>query len=463
MHRTGAVAPTARQRRLAAGADLRTTWNRFGTPGTLTARSGYVARGLSRDPVAAARQWVGRNEALLGIGDADLELVGAAPIGAGRAVMLRQRFGALDAGRDGLIVLGVKGGNVAYVASTLAKDTQLTGAHRLDADAAVRAAAADAGLQPGALIKQPRLVAVPTPERGVRRAWEVQLYADGAEPLAVQSFVDADTGGVLIRDGLIDHLADNPTWTVFRSSPPLDYSTTDTRQRWCWIAITGCALVVGNPASSVPWDIDARTNAPTFTTDGNNAFAVHNWFSNQGNSVGTERATSRPDREYAYTWTNQWHEQRCNPATFTSPAARRHRRGAGEPVRDAQPDARLGVPARLHRGRLEPAVVQLRPRRSGERPGARECAGRRRQRRPARLRRPRQRESVLAARRPGAGHEHVHVAADRRRLLLAVRGRRLRHVGDRARVHACDLEPDGGRPEREPVRQPGRRDGRELV
>jgi len=195
----------------------------------------------------------------------------------------------------------------------------LAGARRLGAAAAVRAAAADAGLQPGALYGRPRLVAVPTPERGARRAWQVQLLANGVEPQAVSSFVDAETGKVLVRDNLIDHLVDNPRWTVFPSSPPLDHSTTDNRVRWCWTAATDCNLLVGNTASPNPWDVDARTGASTFTTLGNNAFAVHKWFSNDSRAVGTEEATPRPDREYAYTWTNQWREQRCNPAVFTSP------------------------------------------------------------------------------------------------------------------------------------------------
>ena len=250
----------------------------------------------------------------------NLELVGAAPIGAGRAVLLRQRFGDLAAGRDGVIVVGVAGGKVAYVSSTLTSDTTVTGARRLDADAAVRAAAADARMLPSALSGKPRLVAVPTPADGVRRAWEVSLLANGAEPRAVASLVDAETGAVLIRENLVDHLVDNPTWNVFPSSPPLDYASTDTRVRWCWTATANCALVVGNPASTAPWDVDARTNGPTFTTEGNNSFAVHNWFSPDPFTVGTERATSRPDREYNYPWTNQWFTQRCNQAaTLGSP------------------------------------------------------------------------------------------------------------------------------------------------
>ena len=48
------------------------------------------------------------------------------------------------------------------------------------------------------------------------------------------SYVDAETGALLLRDGIVDHAADNPAWKVFPASPPLDYSTTDTRELWCW-------------------------------------------------------------------------------------------------------------------------------------------------------------------------------------------------------------------------------------
>ena len=63
--RDGRVAPSARQRDLASG--LQVTWNRFGTPHAVAPRSGYLATGLSSDNVTAARQWIARNRALLGI------------------------------------------------------------------------------------------------------------------------------------------------------------------------------------------------------------------------------------------------------------------------------------------------------------------------------------------------------------------------------------------------------------
>jgi extracellular elastinolytic metalloproteinase len=338
--REGRAAPTARQRAEAAG--LRVTWNRFGTPQSLAPAEGFLARGLARDEVTAARQWIERNRDVLGIGAAaarDLELVSAAPVGDGRAVMLRQRFDGLPAGRDGLIVVAVRDGSVAHVSSTLTSDRALSGAQRQQADDAVRAAARNAGMSLGGLANerrergwtvldatgltrpaQARLVALPTPEDGVRRAWETSLVDNGVAPQGFASLVDAETGEVLLRENLVDHLApDNPAWSVFPNTPPMDYSSTDTRVRWCWTAASGCALAVGNTGSPVPWDVDARTNGPTRTTEGNNAFAVHNWNSNNPFTVGTERATERPDREYTYTWTNQWREARCNPSVFATP------------------------------------------------------------------------------------------------------------------------------------------------
>ncbi|HEY3227854.1 MAG TPA: M36 family metallopeptidase, partial [Roseiflexaceae bacterium] len=82
-----------------------------------------------------------------------------------------------------------------------------------------------------------------------------------------------------------------------------------------------CDRILADAATApIAWDVNPATGEPTFTTNGNNAIAVHNWFNNNPFSVGTETATPRPDRNYSYDWTNQWYEQRCNPnTTFTSP------------------------------------------------------------------------------------------------------------------------------------------------
>jgi extracellular elastinolytic metalloproteinase len=336
--RQGSRAPSSTQRALANDRGATATWNRFGTPRSLTRAGRYLATGLPDEPVAAARRWIAQNRGLLGLSAAaadDLELLNSAPIGAGRALLLRQRFDGLAAGRDGLLVVGVVEGKVAYVSSSLARNTTLSGETRLSAEEALRAAATAAGIEPGALsgervqdgwtvfdagsLTHParaRLVAVPTPTDSARRAWETELIDNEAEPAAFATFVDAETGAVLIRESLLDHLADNPTWEVFRNAPPLDYSSADTRVIWCWLSgALGCDLVLQNSASPVPWDVNAITGAPTNTTEGNAALAVHNWDSNDPFTVGTISAPERPNRNYEYAWTNQWREQGCNPTT----------------------------------------------------------------------------------------------------------------------------------------------------
>ena len=134
-----------------------------------------------------------------------------------------------------------------------------------------------------------------------------------------------------------------------------------------------------------------------------------------------------------------------------------------EPVRAAQPDARLVLPARLHRGELERPgrPTSARPRRSARTTpvlGSAQAGAAV----PPPLgyaRRAQQREHVDAARRLAVDHEHVPVAARGGRVLPALRRRRLRRRRDRPRVRPHDREPHDrqGRPPHRPSRG---RDGR---
>jgi len=336
--RTGRKAPSAQQRAAARGKTVR--WNRFGTPQVLTGDGDYLATGLASDPVAAARAWLAGNTTLLGIDGsavADLELLASAPIGKGRAVLFQQRFGGLPAGHDGLVVVGVVAGKVAYVSSSLAGG-DLAGAASLSPTEAFRRAAASAGRSVGAVTRlgeadgwtvlradgfaspqRIRLVALPIPGAGAVPAYEA-IVLDGvaAAPLGVSVFVDARSGAVLLQESLVDDEGE-PSWKVFPSSSSLDYSSADTRQLWCWTPGAGCDRVLEGSSPGPEWDVNSGTGS-SFTTDGNNAKGVHNWFSNNPFTVGTETATARPDRDYVYRWTNQWFQQRCNPdTTFTSP------------------------------------------------------------------------------------------------------------------------------------------------
>jgi hypothetical protein len=232
------------------GATVR--WNRFGTPHVVANPGGFVAEGLSADPVQAAREWIVSRSDLFGLSAeavAALEVVRVAPIGAGRAVMLRQRFGGLPSGIDGTVDVAVIEGNVAYVSSSLTRDTTLAGEVRLTAEEAVGAAAADIGQSVGASavvasadgaewtvldvegLDQPvhaRLVAVPTPLDGVRPAWET-VVLDPAASEGFSHLVDAETGEVLVRTDLVDHAQADQSRPATRTRSRRRSATTSTR------------------------------------------------------------------------------------------------------------------------------------------------------------------------------------------------------------------------------------------
>ncbi|MFG2088476.1 M36 family metallopeptidase [Spirillospora sp. NPDC048824] len=319
--RTGRLAPTTRQRGAARGVTVR--WNKLGTPASVTA-SGPLAAGLAGDPEKAARAYLTGHRELFGL-DADavagLEKVAVNPIGEGAAVLLRQRFGDLPAGHDGLVAVGVTGGKVVSVTSTLSRDDGPPAPATLSEEDAVAAAGRDAGIAVSAGdIRRVRLVAVPT-AGGVRSAYQVVLMdSSGGEPKAVTSHVDARSGAVLVRENLVDHDSDDPRWSVFPATPPGDYSSRDTRQTWCFVPAAGCRMVVGgDPSGGLPWDADPATGASTTTSLGNAARTYENRASDDPFSVGTRTSASKPDRNYTYPWANQWHTSKCDPATLDSP------------------------------------------------------------------------------------------------------------------------------------------------
>ena len=345
-NRRGPRAPNARQQGLVTGKGLKARWNAFGTPATLSSDSGVLAAGLVGDPVEVALTWLSQNRELFSLseqGVANLELVYNTSIGPGNVLLFRQRFGELIAGHDGLISIGVRGDQAVFMTSSLSSDVSAPGPATVSTVNAVIAAAADAGrsVTPDQVreisaaggeyvyevegFTEPvhvRLVAVPTPLDGVRPAWEVVLIDNTAEPLGFTTYVDGQTSLVLLREDLVDFQDPDPQWEVFPNAPPLDYSSNDPRVLWCWsVGGAGCSRLLENAATApIAWDVDPATGLSTNTTNGNNAFAVHNWFSNDPFSVGTELATPRPNRDYVYAWTNQWFNARCNPdTTFTSP------------------------------------------------------------------------------------------------------------------------------------------------
>ena len=254
--RQGSLAPTAAQE--AAAESLGATaprWNRFGTPHVLFNRDGYLSGPRSGAAADVARGFVLDHRDLFRMSAdsvAALEVVTDSPLldspdlarardgrqvrnpDVAHVVTFRQTFGDLDAAHDGLLTVGVqRDGRVAWVSSSVTGDETVSGTRSLDAAEAIDAAAADAGLDLGALtpvdapgpwttftsttsrdLQRARLMAMPTPTDGVRLVWETTLLkADHtdqkgqAEPVAFISFVDAETGAVLFRDNRVDHAA----------------------------------------------------------------------------------------------------------------------------------------------------------------------------------------------------------------------------------------------------------------
>ena len=268
--RSGSVAPTAEQKSIAAGLGATAVrWNRFGTPHVLVNHDGYLSGQRDGEAVDVARHFVRSHSALFRLSDAgvdSLTVIGDSPLydspdlsrvlrdgkqaqnpDVAHVVKFRQTFGDLDAAWDGLLTVGVQhDGRVAWVSSSVTGDETASGARALSAVDAINAAAKDVDLDLGALapvetddawltfdaassedVQRARLMALPTPRDGVRRVWEVTLlksshddHEDHGEPLAFISFVDAETGKVLLRSNRVDHLAADFSGSAALVTPP---------------------------------------------------------------------------------------------------------------------------------------------------------------------------------------------------------------------------------------------------
>jgi hypothetical protein len=150
-------------------------------------------------------------------------------------------------------------------------------------------------------------------------------FADGAAWATPRTY----TGTVTIDDSPAppDYWA---RWKVFPANPPLALAdmfpwgnpSTDTRATWCWRTATGCDMVVGNLASRVPWDYDARANVTTLTTSGNNNKSATSWASGGAPSPPQFMPTvTSPFRDYSYAWTNDWNTRQCQRAAVETPGS----------------------------------------------------------------------------------------------------------------------------------------------
>jgi extracellular elastinolytic metalloproteinase len=232
--RQGRVRPSAEQVAIAESLGAQVTWNDYGTPHSLSRHGGYLATGLvGEDAVAAARSFIEAHKALFRLTSTEgLGVHGSSRLEGsnGHAVTFRQTFGGLRAAEGGLLTVGLQGGpdqgwKVAYVSSTVTRDSSPAAEPRLSATDAWSLAAADVGrptdasaigpvkedrgwsvfaVQGYSTAQRARLVAVPTPLDGVRPAYET-LVVDSKAPTAFHHFIDAATGAVLVRKDLVEH------------------------------------------------------------------------------------------------------------------------------------------------------------------------------------------------------------------------------------------------------------------
>jgi extracellular elastinolytic metalloproteinase len=314
--RRGRAGSTAAQR---AAADGRARFGPLGTPEVVVDARQPLATGLPADPEAAARAYLSRERALFGLSQEqidDLELVAVNRIGKGAAVLLRQVFGELRTAHDGLVSVGVVGGTVQSVTSSLTRGTAQPAPARLTAQEAIAIARRDAGV--GDAPAEAELVALPVPA-GARSAYQVVTSPEHeGEAEGYTTYVDAVTGEVLLREDLVDHAGDDPTWKVFPSNPPTDASGRDTRTTWSLTGTQpGSTEAVRDPASGRAWDV--LGGAPTSTTEGNSARTGETRSSNSSRAVAERTFRHTPSRDYAAPFTDQWQQERCDPATLDSP------------------------------------------------------------------------------------------------------------------------------------------------
>lgn len=233
-----AVAPLASQR-TAAGAlgPVTLRWNDLGSPASVLPGDGSLGDAPG-NPADGARAWLAEHAAVFGLTTAevaDLELVGAQELAGSeaRAVLFRQRYGALVPATGGMVTVGVADGQVAYASSSLTRAasappaatlTPVEGWLRAAADVGrpteagavevvERAASAGAWTRldvPGlAQEQQVRLRALAVDAATVRPVFEANVVdVAGGAALAHTVLVDAISGEVLVRRNQVDNMDD---------------------------------------------------------------------------------------------------------------------------------------------------------------------------------------------------------------------------------------------------------------
>jgi len=246
--RVGTIAPTSAQRAAVRKRHASVTWNQFGTPATLTKRGKFLAKGVGgKNATVAAARWLGRNRAIFGLKVSDkLVLAGDTRMASsrGHAVNFRQVVDGVEAADGGLITIALtgsakRGWNIAYVSSSLTRNTSLLGRAKLSAAQAWVHAANTVGgsyslvdvrdrkagrgwvnlaVSGNVDIQRARPVVFPTVRSGVIPAFET-IVLKAKDAFGYRVVVDARTGALLSRTNLVENAASGKQSSLVTTFP----------------------------------------------------------------------------------------------------------------------------------------------------------------------------------------------------------------------------------------------------
>ncbi len=238
-----------------------------------------------------------------------------------RSSLLRQRFGDLPAGHDGLVsVLVQQGQRGPRDLVAVAQHQRPAAGHDRRDDAAYAAALKPTPGSPPTRRSRRRSPRSPCPmpngpARGPRT--RCRHRTDPANPTAFATYVDArDRRRARTRGpGRLRLRQPDVGGVPGHSAAVLPAAGTDPRVVWCFAPRPGCAKTVQRPGQRP--GLGRRPGHRHSRRSPRRATRPTTWCSGAPAPRPTP-ATPSPDRNYKYPFTDQWHQARCNPAGFTS-------------------------------------------------------------------------------------------------------------------------------------------------
>ena len=325
------LAPTATQRR-AVGTfrGAKVTWNRTGTPRSITVPGGFLSGPSSQEPADLARGWLADHAAAFGLSARDIAALEVVrdhelPKIHARVVSFAQTFGGVTSGFGAILTVVIdKQGRVVSYAGDPVRATGLQGSFDLSAGqalqrtirslspelkgwTAVPTGDTQGGYQvfkAGGLVSTQwvRKIAFPTATGG-RAAFATLVVKSMDEAYAV--IVDAQTGRPLLRKSLVQH----SEGTVYENYPGakkggkpvvVSFGPTETSPGG-WVDPTGAAGIPGP------------------TTLGNNANAAIAWTVPLVAADQYNRPVS-PTSEFNYEFPDSWAESDGATGSFVADA-----------------------------------------------------------------------------------------------------------------------------------------------